>query len=118
MLRFQATVLLAVNVSFLAIPDATPIGDAVTTGFVASLCSTVTSIGCIVVGLLLVNEDHTNPKNNYTVSIFPMFSVVSYYSSSLSPKSSDYITNLKSDKFEYEPLAILYALPYALLMWR
>ncbi len=76
MLRCQATVLLAVNVSFLAIPDATPTVDAVTAGFVASLCSTVTSIGCIVVGLLLVNEDHTNPKDAYTVSMFAMRYVV------------------------------------------
>ncbi len=118
MLRFQATVLLAVNVSFLAIPDATPIGDAVTTGFVASLCSTVTSIGCIVVGLLLVNEDHTNPKADQTVSIFARSCAASYCSSSLLPQVLSFMKNLKSDKFEYEPLAILYALPYALLMWR
>ncbi len=79
-LRSQATVLLAVDVSVLAIPGAAPTADAVTAGFVASLCSTVTSIGCIVVGLLLVNEDHTNPKNNYTVSIFTTHCTISHYS--------------------------------------
>ncbi len=76
----QATVLLAVNVSFLAIPDAAPAADTVTIGFVASLCSAITSVGCIVVGLLLVNEDHTNPKGAHTVSIFAMYSAVAYYS--------------------------------------
>ncbi len=84
MLHSQATVLLAVDVSFLAIPDAVPTVDAVTTGFVASLCSTVTSIGCIVVGLLLVNEDHTNPKVGVTVSILAMCCAVSYGRLSLS----------------------------------
>ncbi len=69
MICSQATVLLAVNVSFLAVPDATPAVDAVTIGFVASLCSTITSLGCIVVGLLLINEGHTDPKDDFTVSI-------------------------------------------------
>ncbi len=72
----QATVLLAVNVSFLAIPDVTPTGDTVTPGFVASLCSIITSVGCIVVGLLLVNEDHTNPKDSYAVSILTMCLII------------------------------------------
>lgn len=74
----QATVLLAVNVSFMAIQDVAPTVDAVTTGFVASLSSTVTSIGCIVVGLLLVNEDYTNPKHGRKASVFAICYVMSF----------------------------------------
>lgn len=33
-----------------------------TVGQVASLASIVLSIGCIVIGLLLVSEDHIDPK--------------------------------------------------------
>lgn len=64
----QATVLLAVNVSYLAIPLAGLSTDAATLGQAASLCSTLTSIGCIVIGLLLINEDHIDPKSGYGVS--------------------------------------------------
>ncbi len=75
--------MLAVNVSFLPIPGTTSTVDAATPDFVASLCSTVTSIGCIIVGLLLVNEDHTNPKDAYTVSTLTMYCAETYYSSLL-----------------------------------
>ena len=64
----QATVLLAVDVSFLAIPIAGHKGGAVTVGSIASLCSTVMSVGCIVIGLLLVNEERTDPKTSWAVS--------------------------------------------------
>ena len=64
----QATVLLAVNVSFLAVPTTGPENNAVTVGSIASLCSTVMSVGCIVVGLLLVNEERTDPKTSDAVS--------------------------------------------------
>ena len=63
----QATVLLAVNLSYLAVPNVTPSPGATTVGVVASLCSTVASAGCIVVGLLLVNEDRSDPKNTAEV---------------------------------------------------
>ena len=58
----KATVLLAVNVSYLAAPDVSDSPGTVTAGTVSSLCSTITSIGCIIIGLLLVNEDRSDPK--------------------------------------------------------
>lgn len=80
MLLSQATVLLAVNVPFLVVAGVAPAGVSVTTGFVASLCSIITSIGCIMVGLLLVNEDHASPKDSRSVSTLTACSAVSYYS--------------------------------------
>lgn len=58
----QATVLLAVNISYLAIPNINITDSSASVGQVASLLSTIASTGCIVVGLLLVSEDHTDPK--------------------------------------------------------
>ena len=60
--------LLAVNLSYLAVPEVSPDPTTVTAGTVASLCSTVASVGCIVVGLLLVNEDRSDPKTTSEVS--------------------------------------------------
>ncbi len=59
---WQATVLLAVNLSFLAVPNINPDGAPTSVAQIACLCSIIFSIGCIVIGLLLVNEDHTDPK--------------------------------------------------------
>lgn len=61
---FQATVLLAVNLSFITVPGINQNGGNASGGQIASLCSTVLSIGCIVIGLLLVSEDHTDPKTD------------------------------------------------------
>ncbi len=49
---------MAVNLSYLAVPNIE------SSGRVASLCSTVFSIGCIAIGLLLASEDHTDPKSD------------------------------------------------------
>lgn len=78
----QATVLLAVNLSYLAVPNVIPNGDmlavtggisrttlAASTGVLACLCSIITSIGCIILGLLLVNEHHSDPKTEDEVGI-------------------------------------------------
>ncbi len=79
----KAAILLAVNVSYLAVPTIWPSDDSgngnlsnndVTVGKVASLASIVLSIGCIVIGLLLVSEDHIDPKvQGEAVRAFPMW---------------------------------------------
>lgn len=108
---FQATVLLTVNISYIAISNIE------SSSRIASLCSTVFSIGRIIIGLLLVSEDHTDPKSNgYAVS-----AMVSYRLSFLLNilfQSYSYFKNLESMKFGYEPLSILYSLPFSLFMWR
>lgn len=58
----QSTVLLAVDISYLAVPDIT------TAGRIASLCSVLFSVGCVVVGLLLINKDHADSKTGENVS--------------------------------------------------
>lgn len=61
---FQATVLLAVNVSYLAIPG---LGSS-SVGQIASLCSIIASVGCIIIGSLLASEHYTAPKQGENVS--------------------------------------------------
>ncbi len=69
-----------VTVSYLAVPAIGPSEDSsnggsndVTVGQVASLASIVLSIGCIVIGLLLVSEDHIDPKvQGEAVRAFPL----------------------------------------------
>lgn len=52
------------NISYLAIPSINVTDNNASVGQVASLLLTIASTGCIVVGLLLVSEDHTDPKGN------------------------------------------------------
>ncbi len=52
------------NISYLAIPSINVADNSVSVGQVASLLSTISSTGCIMVGLLLVSEDYTDPKGN------------------------------------------------------
>ncbi len=61
---YQATVLLAVNVSYLAIPG---LGSS-SVGQISSLCSIIASVGCIVIGSLLASEHYTAPKQGIVVS--------------------------------------------------
>lgn len=56
---FQATVLLNANVAFLGTPRA----EALPTALVASYFSIGTSIGSIVLGLLLVRQNQTKSRD-------------------------------------------------------
>ena len=103
--------LLAVNISFLAIPAVAPMtlhNGQVTVGQVASLCSTLFSVGCMLIGLLLVNQHLTTSKDVYLVRSLLM--------SIISCKLN--ISKWLSGQVDPYSLSILFSLPHALLMWR
>jgi len=106
-----STVMLAVNVSFLAIPGVIfsntngvsleNVHQAVilpSSSQIASLLSVEASIGSIVIGLLLVRYNRTKQE--------------------LDPsEASTYLYENSRRMFGLEPLAIVYSLPWAFLMW-
>ncbi|KZV69970.1 hypothetical protein PENSPDRAFT_651869 [Peniophora sp. CONT] len=111
-----STVMLAANVSMLSVPDVILLPDNnVTSGAdsgdqnyvpplrspaaIASYISTLLSVGSIVLGLALIRTHRT--KNHHNNSY----------------EAVAFMQQQKSRIFHHEPLAILYSLPYALLLW-
>jgi len=97
-LIFWTTVLLAANMSFLAIfnSEQQVIAEsrAVTCSLVSTLCSTVS----IVIGLLHVRKHRPRARQHAS-------------------DGNDYLQNAKHPTLGMRPLAIVYSLPYAFLMW-
>ncbi|KAH9947505.1 hypothetical protein B0H21DRAFT_738326 [Amylocystis lapponica] len=93
-----ATVMLNANVAFLTIPDVDPGGGKRTAAQIASFISIVTSIGSIILGLLLVRQHRVKPRETAHEAV-------------------EYLLKQKHPTLGLETLAILYSLPYALLMW-
>lgn len=99
-----ATILLNANVAFLAIPGVINQSDSnsstsQTLAATVSYVSTTMSIGSIILGLLLVRQHRTRirPDDPFEAAIF--------------------LQNRDHPKLGLEPLAIIYSIPYALLMW-
>lgn len=94
----NGTVLLNANVAFLAIPSV-DVGDgARTPAQLASYFSTVMSIGSVVIGLLLVRKHRNKPHDSAT-------------------EVDGYLRSRHNVALGFEAVAILYSLPYSLLMW-
>ncbi|TFK34462.1 hypothetical protein BDQ12DRAFT_738201 [Crucibulum laeve] len=89
-----ATVLLNANVAFLAIQsvDSSPPHGSRSAVQRASYFSIVTSLGVIIVGLMLVRQHHTTLNMSF-------------------------LANRSASSLGLEMLAAMYSLPYALLMW-
>ncbi|KAI0806179.1 hypothetical protein BC629DRAFT_1590590 [Irpex lacteus] len=95
-----STVLLNANVAFLDISNVTPddFSQVSTVGQVASFISTITSIGSIIVGLLLVRQHRPSSEMDAADAMESL---------------ERYIKRTGS----VQKLALLYAVPYAFLMW-
>ncbi|KAI0733241.1 hypothetical protein BC629DRAFT_1446705 [Irpex lacteus] len=92
-----ATVLLNANVALLATPTITPQSTSSSNvGEVASFLSIITSTGCIVVGLLLVRQHQIGPQR----------------------AAAEVLQQFLNRAGSAQRLAILYSVPYALLIWR
>ncbi|KAI0253102.1 hypothetical protein BJV78DRAFT_240735 [Lactifluus subvellereus] len=109
-LLFPATVMLAVNVSFLAIPGVI-LSDPNTGNLtssrritlitfvqIASFLSILTSIGTIVIGLCLVRFNGTKPKDGLAITF-------------------EYLNRHTHWLFSQQSTAIVYSIPWASLMW-
>ncbi|TFK32553.1 hypothetical protein BDQ12DRAFT_670963 [Crucibulum laeve] len=97
-LILNSTVIMTANVAFLAIPGVSTPNAPSTPAQILSYASTVSSIGGIVFGLLLVRKSRTKVIDD--INGVANFMTVFYPSS-----------------YGKEVLAIMYSLPYALLMW-
>jgi len=101
-----STVLLNANVAFLAIPSVDPnsnsssgtIAATRTPAQIASYASIISSIGSIILGLLLIRQYRVKPIE--TVG-----------------EAGTFLMKMNHPTRGVETLAILYSLPYALLMW-
>lgn len=93
-----ATVMLNANVAFLTIPDVDPGAGEQTIAKVFSFISIITSVGSIILGLLLVRHHRVKPRETAQDVV-------------------GYLQSRKHPTLGLETLSILYSLPYALLMW-
>ncbi|VDC02730.1 unnamed protein product [Peniophora sp. CBMAI 1063] len=110
-----ATIILTASVSMLSVPDVILFSDNPnppgggsniqsylpplhSPAAIASYVSIICSIGSIVLGLMLVHHNRTKNRED-------------------SDDAAAYMKRKDSFHFHHEPLAILYSLPYALLMW-
>ena len=115
----QATVLLNANVAFLAIPSVDT-GENIsrTPQQIISYISVMTGAGSILIGLLLQRQYRVKPKDTVDEAVgllsFEIFRLLIYLSS---PQVS-FLNARTHPTRGVETLAILYSLPYALLIWR
>jgi len=103
-----ATVLLTANVAFLAIPSVdntpsgipgAPAGTYIRTPVqVTSYVSIIFSLGCLVIGQLLLRHHTTQPRDS-------------------AEEADKYLRKHHDSHRGLETLAILYSLPYSLLLW-
>ncbi|EJF57927.1 hypothetical protein DICSQDRAFT_157070 [Dichomitus squalens LYAD-421 SS1] len=93
-----STVLLNANVAFLAIPSVDSGNGHVTAAQISSYLSVVTSVGSILLGLLLIRQHRVKSKET-------------------AEEANRFLSSRKHEMLGLETLAIIYSLPYALLMW-
>ncbi|KAI8976716.1 hypothetical protein BD414DRAFT_517194 [Trametes punicea] len=93
-----ATVLLNANVAFLAIPSVDTGDGGLTPPQISSYLSIVASVGSILLGLLLIRQHRVKSKET-------------------ADEAWRYLSSRKHPTLGLETLAIIYSLPYALLMW-
>ncbi|KAI9458569.1 hypothetical protein BJY52DRAFT_1169896 [Lactarius psammicola] len=91
-----STVMLSANVGFLAIPGV--VISFTSPAQIASYMSMEASVGSIVIGLLLVRHNRSKQKEDPA-------------------GATTYLTQYTHQRFGLEPMAIIYSLPWALLMW-
>ncbi|KAF8264910.1 hypothetical protein EI94DRAFT_1737414 [Lactarius quietus] len=109
-LILASTVMLSVNVGFLAIPGVviTNLNSNITNtsqvvmltspAQIASCMSIVASVGSIVIGLILIND--SSPEQDARL-----------------PSASHYLRQKTHRHFGLEPISIIFGLPWGLLMW-
>ncbi|KAI0763100.1 hypothetical protein BD413DRAFT_484729 [Trametes elegans] len=93
-----STVLLNANVAFLAIPSVDTGTGQLTAAQISSYLSIVTSVGSILLGLLLIRQHRVKSRDT-------------------ADEAWRFLSSRKHQTLGLETLAIIYSLPYALLMW-
>ncbi|EIW87388.1 hypothetical protein CONPUDRAFT_149421 [Coniophora puteana RWD-64-598 SS2] len=102
-----STVILNSNVAFLALMNVSPQADQnapantpypQTPAQIASYVSTVASMGSVIVGLLLLRQNRTKGRESAEDAVY-------------------FMTTVTNTMFGTETLAIIYSLPFGLLLW-
>lgn len=107
--------LLNANVALLAIPTVVDPNGPVTTAEITSYLSIVASIGCILVGLLLIRQHRVKSKDTAEDAVSD--DLLALISMNSAFPQNNYLNSRKHETLGIETLAIIYSLPYALLMW-
>jgi len=93
-----ATVLLAANVGFLGIQSVDTAASDRTSAQLSSYGSIVASLGSMILGLLLKRQNRTKDRKS-------------------AQEAADFLDRMRHPYLGLETLAIMYSLPYSLLMW-
>lgn len=109
--------LLNANVALLAIPTVVDPNGPVTTAEITSYLSIVASIGCILVGLLLIRQHRVKSKDTAEDAVSDDHPSIGLDIYKLAFSQNNYLNSRKHETLGIETLAIIYSLPYALLMW-
>jgi hypothetical protein len=106
-------VILNANVGFL---QAIGNGDPGSATQIASFLSTVASVGSIIIGLLLYRQNKTKDRESAVCAVSLLISCPFCDTEGNTTKMS-YLTSMARPTVGLESLAIMYSLPYALIMW-
>ncbi|KAH6891909.1 hypothetical protein BKA70DRAFT_841061 [Coprinopsis sp. MPI-PUGE-AT-0042] len=101
-----ASILLTSNIAFLTVPNVTS-ENAVIHGTVVqipSYVSTIATIGSIILGLTFNRQQQNRKRSNKLEQ-------------STAPEIHEWLTKRRHNTRGLEPLAVMYSLPFALLMW-
>ena len=121
--------MLTANVGFLAIPgvvisninnrlitSAGQLSIFVSTAQIASSISMLASIGSIVIGLLLIRR-HRSIQREDPAGAVSGLSCFGLCAQLILLRQASYLYQCTHPKFGLEPLAVMFSLPWALLMW-
>jgi len=125
----QSTVMLTANVGFLAIPgvlisninnsnmtSASQLDIYVSPPQIASSISILASVGSIVIGLLLVRHNRSKQKEDPAGAVSGLCRL-GLCARLILLRQSTYLYKSTHRIFGLEPMAIIFSLPWALLMW-
>ncbi|KAG1816398.1 uncharacterized protein BJ212DRAFT_1577075 [Suillus subaureus] len=104
-----STVMLAVDISFLAVPPVQTQNAAILVSYMSTLCA----MGSLVVSLVLagqVNDSRRDSAKSVVSSLFDCLAYILYIQASFMGRMSSSVLGLES-------LALMLSLPYALLIW-
>ncbi|KAG1747680.1 hypothetical protein EDB19DRAFT_1630622, partial [Suillus lakei] len=87
-----STVILNANIAFLAVPNVKPAAR------ISSYVSTASSVGAIILGLLLMRQNRTHKRDSAEDAVI-------------------FMTRMTHSMFGTEMLAVVYSMPYAFLLW-
>ena len=127
----KATVLLNANMAFLSIQSIDNGGNLVadrSAAQIASYISIMTSVGSVIISLILVRQNRSKNRHSAEEAVGISFDslnvhcvILTFQYSNLSGDilgyQATFLGRMTHKKRGLETLAILYALPYALLMW-